>query len=245
MTDSNTNAGITKDSTLIPKLTTLTNQRVTSSTLTISDLIPMIDYNTSMGLSRDSTLILDPPVYNGDVTIEQNGTYLPEDFNSNGEYDPTHSANYDYINTITVSVTPQPTVYNLSDFYCTRDDGTDVTYFNNWQIVPYDRYPIVMNNNDEVIMIRRNPDNVNNTFLLTIKDWWNASWTEYLKKDDIYAIFQVKLDGDGGRRYITKFWNNGKALMRVYFYRYNIASSSDPVVSDVTAYYDGVINVDV
>lgn len=151
MTDSNTNAGITKDSTLIPKLTTLTNQRVVSSTLTISDLIPMIDYNTSMGLSRDSTLILDPPVYNGDVTITNNGTYLPEDFNSNGEYDPTHSANYDYINSITVNVNPAPVIIDRID-----SDGGRIasnTINSNWNFYAYGT--INVTTNSEVLIIQK------------------------------------------------------------------------------------------
>lgn len=107
MTNPSTNYGLTKESTLIPKLTTLTNQRVTSSTLTVSDLIPLTDQSTSLGLSRTSTLVLDPPVNYGDITITQPGQYLPSDFNSQGLYDPTHSAGYEYINQINVTQ-PQP-----------------------------------------------------------------------------------------------------------------------------------------
>lgn len=107
MTNPSTNYGLTKESTLIPKLTTLTNQRVTSSTLTVSDLIPLADQSTSLGLSRNSTLVLDPPVNYGDITISEPGQYLPSDFNSQGLYDPTHSAGYEYINQINVTQ-PQP-----------------------------------------------------------------------------------------------------------------------------------------
>ena len=107
MTNPSINSGITKESTLIPKLTTLTNQRVTSSTLIVSDLIPLADQSTSLGLSRTSTLVLDPPVNYGDITISEPGQYLPSDFNSQGLYDPTHSAGYEYINQINVTQ-PQP-----------------------------------------------------------------------------------------------------------------------------------------
>ena len=103
MTNPSTNYGLTKESTLIPKLTTLTNQRVTSSTLTVSDLIPLAEQSTSLGLSRTSTLVLDPPVNYGDITITEPGQYLPSDFNSQGLYDPTHSAGYEYINQINVT----------------------------------------------------------------------------------------------------------------------------------------------
>ena len=104
MTNPSTNYGLTKESTLFPKLTTLTNQRVTSSTLTVSDLIPLADQSTSLGLSRNTTLVLDPPVNYGDITITQSGQYLPSDFNSQGLYDPTHSAGFEYINQINVNV---------------------------------------------------------------------------------------------------------------------------------------------
>lgn len=107
MTNPSTNYGLTKESTLIPKLTTLTNQRVTSSSVTVSDLIPLADQSTSLGLSRTSTLVLDPPVNYGDITITEPGQYLPSDFNSQGLYDPTHSAGYEYINQINVTQ-PQP-----------------------------------------------------------------------------------------------------------------------------------------
>lgn len=101
MTNPSTNYGLTKQSTLIPKLTTLTNQRVTSSTLTVSDIL---NDNQSLGLSRNSTLVLDPPVYYGDITITEPGQYLPSDFNSQGLYDPTHSAGFEYINQINIEI---------------------------------------------------------------------------------------------------------------------------------------------
>lgn len=102
MTDSQNKDGITKDSTLIPKLTTVTNKRLTSSTVTVSDIL---NDSTSLGLSRTSTLILDPPVNYGVANITNNGQYLPSDFNSSGNYDPTHSARWDYIDQINVTVT--------------------------------------------------------------------------------------------------------------------------------------------
>lgn len=114
MTNPSTNYGLTKESTLIPKLTTLTNRRITSSTVTVSDLIPLEQQSTSLGLSRNSTLILDPPVNSGDILITTDGQYLPEDFNSQGLYDPTHSAGFEYINSVTVNITKN---YNINNFY--------------------------------------------------------------------------------------------------------------------------------
>lgn len=102
MTNATTNKGITKESTLIPKLTKVTNKRLTSSSVNVSDII---NDSTSLGLSRSSTLILDPPVNNGDITITNNGQYSPYDFNSQGIYDPTHSAGWDYINQVNVDTT--------------------------------------------------------------------------------------------------------------------------------------------
>lgn len=104
MVDNQNKDGITKDSTLIPNLTTVTNKRLTSSNVTVSDII---NDSSSLGLSRTSTLILDPPVNYGHANITTNGQYLPSDFNSSGVYDPTHSAGWDYIDQINVNV-PQP-----------------------------------------------------------------------------------------------------------------------------------------
>lgn len=135
MNDSQNKDGITKDSTLIPKLTTVTNKRLTSSTVTVSDII---NDSTSLGLSRTSTLILDPPVNYGVANIDNNGQYLPSDFNSSGNYDPTHSAGWDYIDQINVNVTNKPTIYyyrgsnNNETFFTDYGLISSLTYTNNF-----------------------------------------------------------------------------------------------------------------
>lgn len=120
MNNSQNYAGITKNSTLIPKLTTVTNKRLTSSTVTVSNII---NDNTSLGLSGNSTLILDPPVNYGFCNIEQNGQYSPNQFNSSGEYDPTHSAGWDYIDQINVNVYRKININNLYYAWVNDPDG--------------------------------------------------------------------------------------------------------------------------
>ena len=143
MTNPSTNYGLTKESTLIPKLTTLTNQRVTSSTLTVSDLIPLADQSTSLGLSRTSTLVLDPPVNYGDITITQPGQYLPSDFNSQGLYDPTQSAGFEYINQINVNVSPKKSISLIQSQYngtiAKNDTNSNWRFLSNSQSISIQR----------------------------------------------------------------------------------------------------------
>lgn len=187
------------------------------------------------------------------MIIDENEEMEEEENNNNGQIvlrgqnnvrglpDPTGEA---IEGTFNINI-PSPTypTYDLSKFYCTKDDGTDITYINNWQIAADNT--IHMNNDDELIVIKRNPDNVNNTFFIRVVDFWTASFNTDINKDDIYAYFQTKYDGDGGRRYITKIWNNGKLFMRILFYRDNTSASGDAIVSDVSGYFDGIINLDI
>lgn len=145
MVDSQNKDGITKDSTLIPKLTTVTNKRLTSSSVTVSDII---NDNTSLGLSISSTLILDPPVNSGFANINTNGQYLPSDFNSSGEYDPTHSAGWEYIDQINVSVKFMINRFYIGNNYKVSSEFTTI----------YSTTSVTLNNNDAVVQLSYNSE---------------------------------------------------------------------------------------
>lgn len=198
MTNPSTNDGLTKESTLIPKLTTLTNQRVTSSTLTVSDIL---NDNESLGLSRNSTLVLDPPVNYGDITITEPGQYLPRDFNSQGLYDPTHSAGYEYINQINVNkIKVEKLAINLNG---------NITYYNYSQLnIQKATERINVNINPGELLFFYNPSNIR-TDRITIWYRQSSSTTTYqMSVGDNYFKVNVNTDEDPDQFYFTDINNN-------------------------------------
>lgn len=190
MVDSQNKDGISKDSTLIPRLTTVTNKRLNKANVTVSDII---DDTTSLGLSRNSTLFLDPPVNYGFVNIYDNGQYLPNEFNSSGNYDPTHSARWDYINQINVNVT-----IKISKYFKIVNENTG-TYSSYFQLTKYSQttthtfrsgygYVFITEGIDYMSINYRNYVQTSSTITLNNTHWF-AEITGY---NNLYALLLYK-----------------------------------------------------
>lgn len=200
MTDSQNKDGITKDSTLIPKLTTVTNKRLTSSMVTVSDII---NDSTSLGLSRTSTLILDPPVNYGIANITNNGRYIPSNFNSSGNYDPTHSAGWDYIDQINVNVKIKFNRFYISSNYKTL---TNFTVYSN-SISSF-----VVNSGEAVVRIVES-DSSFTVNLLVNNDSTNK--TINLTYDSGKINKYVKFGSTNGSSVLKLCYNNNSSIIEI------------------------------
>lgn len=217
MSNSQNNAGITKNSTLIPKLTTVTNKRLTSSTVTVSDII---NDNTSLGLSGNSTLILDPPVNYGFCNIDQNGQYSPNQFNSSGEYDPTQSAGWDYIDQINVNVYRNININNLYYAWVNDADGDHPENLTKLNFVTMqNRYPV--DGSKSYVTLTNNFNNVNgNCFVGWIKP--SSQTSGYLTNENNWQYISqgITAPADGYFFYLYNDNSSNKELILMYRYFY-------------------------
>lgn len=223
MNDSQNNSGITKNSTLIPKLTTVTNKRLTSSNVTVSDII---EDQTSLGLSRTSTLILDPPVNYGFCNITNNGNFVPSNFNSSGNYDPTHSAGWEYINQINVNVPREIFKYKKSLFTISSSDGYTLS-----RTIDSNQSTLTINNK-HIFVIFSNSNNE-----LVIEGWRSINRLNYLNiTANNNVIFEYSNGVTDIGNVVLKYDNN---LIAQYFF--DATSESNMVSRSLTRIPDSTL----